>query len=349
MSHFSVLVIGADPEAQLAPYHEFECTGNDEYVQDIDITKKAWDEYQANTTAQIVGPDGLIYSCYDDRFYRDLTEEERKEIGPIGGMGSCKFGWFTSRDWGDGKGYQTKMHYVPEGFTEQEVPTSTVQTFAQFIESYYDYSCASLDNLDLEEEHKYGYYLVQNDAVTVIDRTNPNAKWDWYQLGGRWDGLLISTSGESVNQAIKSDVDFDAMYAIESQRAGELWDQVHAVVAGRQIPNWKEIQERHKNIDDARKEWHDHPVNTDMHLANMWVSNIEHFDCPRETYCHNQAMQCMRCFAVIKDGIWYEKGEMGWWGITTNEKDQTKWNEEFDALLKGLPDDTLLSVYDCHI
>ena len=39
MSHFSVLVIGDDPEKQLAPYHEFECTGvADEYVQDVDIT-----------------------------------------------------------------------------------------------------------------------------------------------------------------------------------------------------------------------------------------------------------------------------------------------------------------------
>lgn len=26
MSHFTVLVIGDDPELQLAPYHEYECT-----------------------------------------------------------------------------------------------------------------------------------------------------------------------------------------------------------------------------------------------------------------------------------------------------------------------------------
>lgn len=35
MSHFTVLVIGPNYEEQLAPYHEFECTGcDDEYVQD---------------------------------------------------------------------------------------------------------------------------------------------------------------------------------------------------------------------------------------------------------------------------------------------------------------------------
>jgi hypothetical protein len=37
MSHFAVTVIGEEPEKQLAPYHEFECTGVDnEYVQSID-------------------------------------------------------------------------------------------------------------------------------------------------------------------------------------------------------------------------------------------------------------------------------------------------------------------------
>ena len=41
MSHFVVMVIGEDPEAELAPFHEFECTGlDDQYVQDVDITEE---------------------------------------------------------------------------------------------------------------------------------------------------------------------------------------------------------------------------------------------------------------------------------------------------------------------
>jgi hypothetical protein len=35
MSHFTVMVIGDNVDEQMAPYHEFECTGDDnEYVQD---------------------------------------------------------------------------------------------------------------------------------------------------------------------------------------------------------------------------------------------------------------------------------------------------------------------------
>ena len=36
MSHFVVYVLGEDVETQLAPYHEFECTGDDnQYVQQM--------------------------------------------------------------------------------------------------------------------------------------------------------------------------------------------------------------------------------------------------------------------------------------------------------------------------
>ena len=42
MSHFTVLVVGEDADKQLAPYHEFECTGvDDQYILDIDITDEA--------------------------------------------------------------------------------------------------------------------------------------------------------------------------------------------------------------------------------------------------------------------------------------------------------------------
>ena len=54
-------------------------------------------------------------------------------------------------------------------------------------------------------------------------------------------------------------------------------------------------------------------------------------------------------FAVLKDGVWYERGKMGWWAIVTNEVDETEWETKVKELLNDLPDDTLISIYDCHI
>jgi hypothetical protein len=40
---------------------------------------------------------------------------------------------------------------------------------------------------------------------------------------------------------------------------------------------------------------------------------------------------------------------MGWWGMVSGEKEQSNWNAEVADLLVDLPEDTLISLYDCHI
>ncbi len=78
-------------------------------------------------------------------------------------------------------------------------------------------------------------------------------------------------------------------------------------------------------------------------------SNIDRFLVGREKYIAAALSSSYSTFAVLKDGEWYERGEMGWWGIAHNEKDQSVWDEELKRLISDLPDDTLLSVYDVHI
>jgi len=72
MSHFTVVVVGDDYEEQLAPYHEFECTGrDDEYVIDVDRTEETRREYEEQTSAVCKHKEtGEIVSRYDERFYR---------------------------------------------------------------------------------------------------------------------------------------------------------------------------------------------------------------------------------------------------------------------------------------
>ena len=53
--------------------------------------------------------------------------------------------------------------------------------------------------------------------------------------------------------------------------------------------------------------------------------------------------------AIVMDGKWYERGEMGWWGMVSNEQDTDAWNAQVSTLLDSLPDDTDISVVDCHI
>src|SRR5699024_9687342 len=36
----------------------------------------------------------------------------------------------------------------------------------------------------------------------------------------------------------------------------------------------------------------------------------------------------LKTFAVLKDGQWYEKGEMGWFGMSSNDKEKRDWHNE---------------------
>lgn len=54
-------------------------------------------------------------------------------------------------------------------------------------------------------------------------------------------------------------------------------------------------------------------------------------------------------FCLIVDGQWIEKGEMGWWGMTSNEKAQEDWNKQFFEILDRLPEDSEVYNVDFHI
>lgn len=75
MSHFSVAVItqnGTEEEidAALMPFHEFECTGEDnEYVKNVEEIDKVRAEYEKHTTRMYRDPDG---NFHDDDQGREM-------------------------------------------------------------------------------------------------------------------------------------------------------------------------------------------------------------------------------------------------------------------------------------
>jgi hypothetical protein len=53
-------------------------------------------------------------------------------------------------------------------------------------------------------------------------------------------------------------------------------------------------------------------------------------------------------YAVLKDGEWHDQGEAGQFDSSDAAADAA-WEAEVDRLLAGLPPETVISVYDCHI
>lgn len=339
-----------------------------EVAQDIDITEQARQEYEDDTETRLRDPLGELHSPYSDEFYREPTAEELSAHRPMVGTGAGGGISWTSKDWDDGRGYRPKVRFVPEGYTEVEVPRAETQSFAEFVQGWYGYepvTCGA--EPDLAGEHKYGYFrLDENGQVArVIDRTNPRKKWDWYLLGGRWTGFFQLKPGArgmvgrpglmtpdaapaTADQARKGDIDFGTMRLLAEAKAAERWDQAHAVMVGQVFQTWEQIRSEHgDDIEAAREAYHAQPAVRALREARIW--EVDEFAVTREEYTRAARLAAGQTFAVVKDGQWYERGEMGWFGCVRDEKDESRWREEFAGLIDGLPDDTLLSVYDCHI
>ena len=104
----------------------------------------------------------------------------------------------------------------------------------------------------------------------MVDRTNPDKKWDWYELGGRWEGMLKLKDDRKhrgrrgrpglqrmdpdykapeagyVDQCRKGDIDVEAMRYEAGAKAAEEYGHFARVTEGLPAPaTWPEMQKLH--------------------------------------------------------------------------------------------------------
>ena len=200
--------------------------------------------------------------------------------------------------------------------------------------------------------------------------SNPKAKWDWYQIGGRWSGYFkalpgsIGIVGESgvfgnkakpgmYDQLQRGSIDFEGMRADAAAEASKRYDAYEAAVAGLEVPKrWAEFRTAYENIDDARKAFSELPYITALRTANLmpWFEDpVEVYGIGREKFVERASSGSFTPYAVLKDGEWFAKGEMGWFGMSSDDVDPETWNDRVWELLRDLPEDTLITAVDCHI
>ena len=346
MSHFTVLVVtdnGTDAEITkaLQPFHEYECTGvKDEFVVFVDEHDDLVDEWE-NKMTEVWEKEGERVSRYDNRFYREFTSAESEKVGQtFGGSGFTDGISYHSQDWGDGKGYRPKVHMTNEeieamGYVQKEVPVKDTGEYTSLKHYAEDY---------------HGYTEERDGRIGRL--TNPNAQWDWWVVGGRWSNHLLLNSGERADSARKEDIDFEtlrAQYAIEYR---DDWDRAASVIAGRELIPFAHFRDEvhgGKNHDKAREDYWAQPVLRDLKDApwsDVWTEYTDYF-MPRDKYIFEKTMMRLGTFAILKDGEWMQRADMGWWGITTDE--DASWYERYDNVLSTIRPNQHLTVVDCHI
>jgi len=369
MSHFSVLVIGPNVDEQLAPYHEFECTGLDnEFVQDVDVTERYHKDYMDRKAQMLRGPDGQLHSFFtpegnwDPRFSTPAPSDNK---------------------WDKGR----RQKFVPAGYTEVEVPEHTVKTFAEFAKGWGGQEVIPFGHrIDKAGKHKYGYIQLgeSGSVLKIIDRTNPNKKWDWYQVGGRWSGYFRlkpeqmhhakanlgepGTFGRGrediagyTDRAKKGHVDFEYMRNENGAEAAKEWERSRAILGD--IPakwkpwptqKWFEENKDEYDIEELRDSYSAQPAirafknDKDFNRDYAW-GGFDRFLMTREAYVRRARNRTIVPYAIVYKGEWIGRGRMGWWGTSLDEIDEDLWIEQANKYIDELPDSTMLTIVDCHI
>ena len=152
---------------------------------------------------------------------------------------------------------------------------------------------------------------------------NPDARWDWYVVGGRFSGMLrsdaplIDGAAGHCDCALACDCDFSDDPEAAS-RAREFWR--------------RHVEERESGLSFFAPEYYVERYGDVDTFAQMQSRFFTHA-------------------VVTPDGSWHEVGTMGWWGISTDSgPDEVQWAARFrERFLDGLDDGIIATVVDCHI
>jgi hypothetical protein len=151
----------------------------------------------------------------------------------------------------------------------------------------------------------------------VMMTNNKQGMWAYYLLGGRWRGFFKLKEGAKGVLGRGQSTRFDADQALKKDID---FDGMRKALKERAEKAWQEFKALNPEV-SAKKE--------------------------KKGFIKRNS--CITTHAVLIDGKWYEQGRVYWMGMGMDSKDDDKWTKEFWGLMKGLPDDTLLSVYDCHV
>lgn len=215
------------------------------------------------------------------------------------------------------------------------------------LQPYHEYECTGIDlRSDFARYGEPGQTFEQyarGEGYTFRDgrawrRTNPNAKWDWWTVGGRWTNWLPLVQGTFGQLDLGGIRDAKAAAARLEYRA--------AVPANIDRPEpWDTFRQQFESIDEARAAWHGHPFVAAVKRAGQWDASP--FCKTEDEFVADARRSAVVPYAVVAKGKWASKGDMGWFGVSSNER--TDWPEFVNDLFDRMPDDMQFTVVDCHI
>jgi len=186
---------------------------------------------------------------------------------------------------------------------------------------------------------------------SVLSTYNPNSKWDWHVIGGRWKNKIL-VQEDCKDYVIGESSWFNQDERIEEVPKGYRWCD-GAKVSDIQFEKIEELsnQSYEKELrfweivvdGDELKEGEEQPHN--LYKVEYYLKRYK----DKETYA--KLSSSFKTYALLCDGIWYEKGEMGWFGCdNATLNSELAYLDKFNEVISNpINQDKYFIIVDCHI
>ena len=310
--------------------------------------------------------------------FNDVTDEYMKEYENDGNEmvktpeGELLYKWDDRFRKPNTIGTGSDTHKVPENQGYEIVYVKHNEKYKNFDDFVQDYGGYKKN----EKTGKYGYW------------ENPNAKWDWYQEGGRWSGLLklkftlylasnntFNTLGFNHNEFLnfvnwyktykeKFDLIIKKYKGVEQKIIDEVKKYIGMMDGDAKRVNSAKVKDIDFSLDideynKAIRFW-ELIVDGDTPKNDKEIDEIKWCFYKSEYYSNRyknkeqyaQLTTEFGTYAVITpDGKWHSKGDMGWFGFSSESfEEANSWSVSFkEKFIDNADPEWTLTVVDCHI
>lgn len=166
--------------------------------------------------------------------------------------------------------------------------------------------------------------MIDTDSGDEYTTYNPNSRWDWYEVGGRWSEELRDYEGEYWNTLQIKDWDYNYIDAEEINECSRYWD-----IAVKSAEMTEEEKEKFFFF----------------HGPEYYLEKYGN----KSNYV--KSVITFHTYAVLTpDGEWLAPGNVVWFGGSDAKlSDESNWEKNYTSLIDTFDRNYYVTLVDCHI
>lgn len=189
----------------------------------------------------------------------------------------------------------------------------------------------------------YRTFVFGNNVEEQIESAS---KWfcDWFVIGGRWKNYLLLRDGSRGNSSTLAEIDIETMRSLRATEAEIDWETAFSLTQGKWISQKQLRQELN---------WKDEDGICEPYFEQNAIKILRSSDLAERFYCWDQFLESKATYAQRQSRLAFSPGAY----IREEQFIELSWDREeeleqltvFDKYYDSLPNDTMLTIVDCHL